>query len=236
MTTRTRAGERRVLLPRNAVGRNRFSLAMSSQEVRPLSDNLTPSTVPLPVRKFTCATYAIWHPDIANGRYRVGRSDGAIDLPVLTLSRHCARRLPATQSRQSGRSTVQGRCAPRGRVRLARGIVARSPDGGVQGDQNRECSSRHARHTRACDPDLGCRGARRLLVRLRHRGDQRRGRCGARQLRARRGPDRHCGIVRSARLGDRRLVCGLDSRSLRSGAHHASRSRAADGQRRRRGR
>jgi hypothetical protein len=76
-----------VLLPRNAVGRNCFSLAMSSQEVRPLSDNLTPSTVPLPVRKFTCATCAIWHPDIANDRDRVSRSAGAIDLPVLTRSR-----------------------------------------------------------------------------------------------------------------------------------------------------
>jgi hypothetical protein len=67
-----------VLLPRNAVGRNRFSLAMSSQEVQPLSDKLTPPTVPLPVRKFTCAMYAIWHPDIANDRYRVSRSAGAI--------------------------------------------------------------------------------------------------------------------------------------------------------------
>ena len=72
-----------MLLPRNAVGRNRFSLAMSSQEVRPLSDDLTPSTVPLPVRKFTCATHAIWHPDIAHDRYRMSRSAGAIDLPVL---------------------------------------------------------------------------------------------------------------------------------------------------------
>jgi hypothetical protein len=109
------------------------------------------------------------------------------------LSRHGTRRLPATQSRQSGRSTV------RGAVRPARGIVASSPDSRVQGDQ-RECSSRHARYTRARDPDLGCRRARRLLVWLRHCGDQRR-ECASRNLGClpRRDPSK---LVRSAAISN----------------------------------
>src|SRR5258706_14539531 len=88
-TTRKEVGERRVLLSRNALGRNRFSLARLasalSHGVRPVSENSTPSTLPVGVRKFTCAKVLILCPDITHDSHRVSRSTGAIDRfwPVL---------------------------------------------------------------------------------------------------------------------------------------------------------
>lgn len=72
-----------MLLSRNALDRNRFSLARlasaSSHGVRPLSENFTPSTLPVRVHKSTCANFLIPCPDIAHDSYRVSRSTGAID-------------------------------------------------------------------------------------------------------------------------------------------------------------
>src|SRR5216684_1460155 len=82
-TTRKEVGERRVLLSRNALGRNRFSLARLasalSHGVRPVSENFTPSTLPVGVRKFTCANVLILCPVITHDSHRVSRSTGAID-------------------------------------------------------------------------------------------------------------------------------------------------------------
>jgi hypothetical protein len=82
-TTRKGAGKRRVLLSRNALDRNHLSLARlasaSSHGVRPLSENCTPSTLLVRVRKFTCANVLILCPDIAHESYRVGRSIGAVE-------------------------------------------------------------------------------------------------------------------------------------------------------------
>src|SRR5579859_1963158 len=53
-TTRKEVGARRVLLSRNALGSNRFSLARLasalSHGVRPISENFTPSALPVGVR------------------------------------------------------------------------------------------------------------------------------------------------------------------------------------------
>jgi hypothetical protein len=68
-----------VLLPRDAVDRNRFSLAMSSHGMCPLSDNLTPSTALVPVRNFTCTHVLYLVPAIANDTYPVSWSASAID-------------------------------------------------------------------------------------------------------------------------------------------------------------
>jgi hypothetical protein len=63
-----------VLPPRNAVHRNRFSLATlasaSPHGVEPLSENITPSTQALRVRKFACANVLIlMSPEIAHDHY-----------------------------------------------------------------------------------------------------------------------------------------------------------------------
>jgi len=73
-----------VLPPRNAVGRDRFSLATlasaSPHGVGPLSEDITPSTQPVRVRKFACANVLfLMSPEIVHGSYRVIRSAGAID-------------------------------------------------------------------------------------------------------------------------------------------------------------
>src|SRR2546430_1857842 len=81
-TSQTEAGERRVLPPRNAVGRNRCSLATlasaSPHGVGPLSEDITPSTQPVRVRTFACANVLLMSSEIAHGSYRVMRSAGAM--------------------------------------------------------------------------------------------------------------------------------------------------------------
>ena len=67
------------MLPlRNAVGRDRFSLttlaSASPHGVGPLSEDITPSTQPVRVRKFACANVLIlMSPEIAHDSYRVVR-------------------------------------------------------------------------------------------------------------------------------------------------------------------
>jgi hypothetical protein len=82
--SRKEARERRVLPPRNAVGRDRFSLATlasaSPHGVGPLSEDITPSTQPVRVCKFACANVLfLMSPEIVHGSYRVIRSAGEID-------------------------------------------------------------------------------------------------------------------------------------------------------------
>src|SRR5437879_5826002 len=104
-TSQTEAGERRVLPPRNAVGRNRCSLATlasaSPRGVGPLSEDITPSTQPVRVRTFACANVLLMSSEIADGSYRVMRSAGAIDrFSPLAESDHRLRVMTVQATRQ----------------------------------------------------------------------------------------------------------------------------------------
>jgi hypothetical protein len=52
---------------------------VSSHGVRPLSEDFTPRTLPMGIRKLTCANVRIVCPDIAHDSYRVTRSTSPIE-------------------------------------------------------------------------------------------------------------------------------------------------------------